>query len=154
VISWAALPAQPRWSSSEPGETAGVEAARGVADMLSGRRATGRIGAALMATFGNLFNHFLVECGQIIRFAAGYQATVDHHLAIHPLGAGVLQILAQRRPGSHLPPAHALRVDQGPGAVANRSDGFSRLYETANELHRLYVGAQRVRIDDATRQHQ
>src|SRR5262249_54816649 len=45
-------------------------------------------------------------------------------------------------------------LDQRPWTVANRGDRFARGYESLDELDRLRIHPQFVRIDDTTRQEQ
>ena len=43
-------------------------------------------------------DHFTVECGDVIRLAAGDEIAIDHHFLIHPFRAGVLKIGLERWP--------------------------------------------------------
>src|SRR5690606_4018450 len=46
----------------------------------------------LVPAFGELLDQLGAERFEVARVAAGDQALIDHHLAVHPVGAGVLEI--------------------------------------------------------------
>src|SRR5258708_38690396 len=74
--------------------------------------------------FRELLQHLAVERGYVVGLAAGHQAVVADHLLIDPVGAGVLQVVLQRRPRGHLAALDGSRLAEGPGA---RADGRGRL---------------------------
>ncbi len=51
-----------------------------------------------MPTLGEFLDHPGAEGGQVVGFARGHQAVVDHHLLIDPVGAGIAQIGLERGP--------------------------------------------------------
>ncbi len=46
-----------------------------------------------MHAFGELLDHLLVKCRDIVRFAAGDEAVVHDHLGIHPLRSCVPEVV-------------------------------------------------------------
>src|SRR5690606_17921952 len=63
----------------------------------------------------NLLDHLAVEGGDVARVATGDEAIVDHHLAVDPAGAGVLEVGPQRRVRRHLAVADDVGLDEEPG---------------------------------------
>jgi hypothetical protein len=78
-----------------------------------------RCGFAAAGSMFNGFDHRFVECRNVIGLAAGYELAIDDNLAIYPVGAGILQISLERRPGSDsLSPQCASSSVHGPWQIA------------------------------------
>src|SRR5438477_1252960 len=77
-----------------------------------------------MFPFAEFLDHLLVEGRYVIRFATGHQSIVDHYFLVDPLGARVLHICLDCRPGRQPASAHHTSIDQHPRAVANRRHRF------------------------------
>ena len=48
--------------------------------------------AGTVIAFAEFLDHFFIERGNVLWFAAGDEAVIDHHFAIDPIGAGVAEI--------------------------------------------------------------
>src|SRR5262249_1086019 len=110
--------------------------------------------SSFMTTFGELSDHFSVECWNVIRLAAGNQSIVHDHFLIHPAFAPIAQAALNRRPRSHSSSANKVRVDQDLGPMTNDRDRFALTKEVPREVQSPLVGAHRIRIVEATRNHQ
>lgn len=79
---------------------------------------------------------------------------VGHPLAVHPAGAGVLQILADRLVGGGLLALQRIDLHRRPGPwrIAATTLPLSRKART--DPHRIDIHAQQVRIDLAAGDHQ
>src|SRR5471032_3409768 len=127
---------------------------RRAGDMAAYRKDESPHGSALASSRLQLLQQRLIEGRDIVRLAAGDQLTVDHHLLIAPLRAGVAQVDLQTGPAGHALALGHAGVDQRPRAVADRRDRLVLAREVADEAYRFLTQSQLVRIGHAARQHQ
>ncbi|KAG1392555.1 hypothetical protein G6F59_014568 [Rhizopus arrhizus] len=99
-------------------------------------------------------NYRLAESRNVIRLAAGDHIAIHHDLGVAPLGAGIGEVLLQGWPRRQLASIGQAAVDQQPRTVADGGHRLAGLGDAADETQRRLVGAQRVRVDDTTGQHQ
>src|SRR5476649_1530251 len=123
-------------------------------DMAAYRKDESPHGSALASSRLQLLQQRLIEGRDIVGLAAGDQLTVDHHLLIAPLRAGVAQVDLQTGPAGHALALGHTGIDQRPRAVADRRDRLVLAREIADEKYRLFTQPQLVRIADTTRQQQ
>src|SRR5919206_2941117 len=82
---------------------------------------------------GELLDHLRVERRDVVRLAARDEALVDVDLLVHPVAAGVADVGLDARPRRERPVAHDTRLDEGPGAVADRGHRLALLEEVTHE---------------------
>ena len=87
-------------------------------------------------------HHRFVESRNIIGLATCHQAIFHDYLFIDPGSPGVFKIRFQRTIRRKCTTLHYLGFDEHLGAVANSSDGFSRLKKCLYKGYRLLVGTQ------------
>src|SRR5213082_2796256 len=104
-------------------------------------------------TFGELLDGRLAERVEVGGFAACDEALLDDDLLVDPRAAGVADIGAQAWPRRHRPAPDHVRLDQYPGSMADRGDGFAGVEERLHEGHSLGPRAGEVGVGDATGQH-
>src|SRR4051794_5607548 len=98
-------------------------------------------------------DHRLVELRDVVGLTAAHELVpVDNDGLIDPLGPGVPQVGAERRPRRHPAAAGAFGLDDGPRAVADHGDGLARIEERADEIDRAEVGSQRIGVHHAAGQ--
>src|ERR1700733_4010954 len=119
-----------------------------------GRRAPGLGGGLQMFSIGNFFDDLLAEYCEVVRLAAGDEVSVQNNLFIDPVSTGVLEVGLERGPGGDFLAAHDSGFDQCPWSVADGRDRLAGIGEFSHEVHRLEVGSQVIRIDDAAGKNQ
>src|SRR5918994_2884935 len=108
----------------------------------------------LVAPLADLLRHLGAEGGEVVRLAARDEAVVHHDLLVDPVASRVADVGLDARPGSDLAVAQDVRLDQGPGAMADRGDRLLRLEEGAHETNGVVVGAQEVGVGHAAGKHE
>src|SRR4051812_41644858 len=83
----------------------------------------------LVPALGELLDRLAAEGLQIVGLAARDQAAVDVDLLVHPFAAGVADVGLQAGPRRERATAYDVRLDERPGAVADRRDRLAALEE-------------------------
>src|SRR5690606_17136402 len=89
--------------------------------------------------FLNFLNQFGIECGQIVRGSAGYKTLIHHNFFIHPICAGINQIVFNRAERSKLSAIHNSRGNQGLWAVANCRNRFLLFKEILYKFQGTFI---------------
>src|SRR5215212_6862723 len=113
-------------------------------------RTSGAPGLLFVDALGELLDDLGAERRQVVGVAAGHQALVGHDLLVHPLPSGVADIGLERRVGGQRPAAHHVRLDDGPGTVADHARRLALFEEGADKADGLVAAAQVVRPHGAT----
>jgi hypothetical protein len=79
-----------------------------------------------VGAFGELFEHLLVEGGNVVGLAAGDEAVVNDDLFVNPVRARVDEVGLDRRPGGQRAPFDDARLDERPRRVAENGDGRTK----------------------------
>src|SRR5579871_5429832 len=98
-------------------------------------------GLPLMTAFTDLFDNLGGKGIEIARIAAGDDAVVHDDFFIHPMRAGVLDILADRFVGGCAAALERVRLHQKSWAVADRSHDLSLSQEGFDGAHGVFVNA-------------
>ena len=84
----------------------------------------------LLHTLRNGFNDRLVECGNIVRFAAEDELTVGDDSLVNPVTSCVFDVRLQRRPRRDRPSLQRVCFHQRPRSVTNGRNRFSSRRQT------------------------
>src|SRR5207247_353245 len=93
----------------------------------------------LVAPFGELLDHLLVEGGNVVGLPARDDAFVDDDLLVDPVPARVADVRLEGRPRGECPAARDARLDQHPGPMADDRHRFPGVGEPAHEVDRVLV---------------
>src|SRR4051794_33787677 len=89
------------------------------------RRRAGQLLQLVVLTLGELLDDLRAERGQVVRLTRADEAAIHVYLLVDPVGPGVDQVSAERRPRRQGRALSHAGVDQRPRAVADRSDGLA-----------------------------
>src|SRR5213594_627867 len=107
-----------------------------------------------MLPLSKLFDHFFVECSDVIRLAARDESHVGDDFFVDPIPARIPNVGTQRRPGGQSSAVYHASFHQHPRSVADRSDGLTGIKEVLHEFHSFRLYAQFLRIHNASGQQQ
>jgi len=98
-----------------------------------------------LAGFGQGLDECVAEGWDVFRFAAGDDVAVLDDFPVDPVGAGVREVGVDGGPGGHGLALDDACFDEPPRAVTD--GGLAGLDELSDELYRITVGAELVRVD-------
>src|SRR5215203_2679487 len=105
----------------------------------------------LVLALGKLFDDLGAERLEVTGVAAGDEALVGHNLLVYPIATGITYVGLEARVGRQRSTVHDVGLHEGPGAVADDPYGLGLLEEGVDEVHGVFVGAQRVSSHGAAR---